>query len=164
MLCLVGLLGWSCHVFSQTPGTQSNPASGLQQPKSYEYRNSKYGFIFLLPAGWRGCRVVEDTWDGYTITDHGDQVVERGPEIRIVNPRSKVSDQYQDISIMVFTRKQWEAVQQEKFFVSAAPTGPGELGRNARYVFAVLPRMINPDLEGADEIISIMQSKPLHAF
>jgi hypothetical protein len=46
----------------------------------------------LLPATWKGCKIVEDTWSGYkdaTIT------VERGPAIRIINPRLKESHQFE---------------------------------------------------------------------
>ena len=65
---------------------------------------------------------------------------------------------------MIFTHKQWDSLQEGKFVVSAASIGPGDLDRNAKYVFAEPPRMINPDLEGAAEIESIMKGNPLHAF
>jgi hypothetical protein len=149
---------------SQTVKARPDSAAAHKESKSYQYENSKYGFTFLLPATWKGCQVVEETWGGYTRTERGDEAVESGPAIRVVNPRSKKSDQYQDISIMIFTHSQWRALQQEKFFVSPAPIGPGELDRNVKYVFALPPRMINPDLEGAEEIEDIMKANPLHAF
>jgi len=65
---------------------------------------------------------------------------------------------------MIFTHKQWKSLQEGKFVVSAASIGPGELDRNAKYVFAVPPRMINPDAPGADEIEKIIRANPLHAF
>ncbi len=120
--------------------------------------------MFSLPATWKNCRTVEETWSGEADTDRGEETVERGPAIRIVNPRSSESDQYEDISIMIFTHRQWKSLQEGNFFVSAASIGPGELDRNAKYVFAEPPRMINPDLEGAEELIKIMHSNPLHAF
>ena len=164
-VCVLGLLHWSSNVaLPQTTRQQPNAVPTHKDSKSYEYENSKYGFTFLLPVTWKGCKIVEDTWRGYTETERGEETVERGPEIRIVNPRSKESDQYQDIYIMIFTHRQWKSVQEGKFVVSPAPIGPGELDRNAKYVFAEPPRMINPDLEGAEEIENIMKLKPLHAF
>src|SRR5579864_9292218 len=163
-ICFLGLLYAPHDAPSQSAKAQPDPAASHTDSKSYEYKNSKYGFTFLLPASWKGCRIVEDTWGGYTNTGHGDETVESGPQINIVNPRGKKSDQYQDISIMVFTLRQWKALQDDKFFVSPAPIGPGELGRNGKYVFAIPPRMINPDLEGAEEIEDIMKVNPLHAF
>jgi hypothetical protein len=41
---------------------------------------------------------------------------------------------------MIFTQKQWQELQQDKFHIGAAPIGPSELGRNSRYVFALPAR------------------------
>lgn len=163
-ICFLGFLYVPHETLSQSVKAPPDQAAAHRDSKSYVYKNSKYGFTFLLPATWKGCQIVEETWEGYTSTERGDETVERGPEINIVNPRSKESVEYQDISIMVFTHMQWKSLQQDKFFVSAAPIRPGELGRNAKYVFAVPPRMINPDLAGAEEIENIMRLNPLHAF
>jgi hypothetical protein len=81
-----------------------------------------------------------------------------------VNPQSTPAKPYQDIFIMVFTHAQWDSLQQGKFVVSAAPVGPGELGRNRKYVFAEPPRMINDNAYGWEEVVKIMHSSPLHAF
>jgi hypothetical protein len=162
---LLGLFYWpASNAVSQTPKQQPSSATGHKNSKAYQYRNSKYGFTFLLPVTWKGGQIVEDTWSGNTETERGEETVERGPAIRIVNPRSKESDQYGDIYIMILTHKQWDSLQEGRFVVSAAPIGPGELGRNAKYVFAEPPRMINPDLGGSGEIESIMKGNPLHAF
>jgi len=113
-----------------------------------------------------GYSIIEDTWEGRTDTaDRGEVVVERGPRLTIVNPQSTSAKQYQDIYIMVFSHPQWDSLQQGKFFVSAASIGPGELGRNRRYVFAVPPRMIDTDnTYGWREVVKIMRSNPLHPF
>jgi hypothetical protein len=37
---------------------------------------------------------------------------------------------------MVFSHLQWDSLQQGKFSVSAAPVGPGEVGRNRTYVLS----------------------------
>ncbi|HWZ83811.1 MAG TPA: hypothetical protein VNW47_14360 [Terriglobales bacterium] len=118
----------------------------------------------MLPAKWNGCKIVEETWRGYTEAGRGEETVARGPAIRVVNPQSKESDQYGDIYIMIFTHKQWHSLQEGKFIVGAAPISPSELDPNTKYVFAEPPRMINPDLGGAEEIQNIMKDKPLHAF
>jgi hypothetical protein len=166
-LCLAGLLIWtrSNSVSQTTPKPAASPTLGQKASKAYEYRNTKYGFTFTLPASWEGCKIVESTWDGGdNSSPHGHQLLERGPDIRIVNPQSIGSDEYQDIDVMIFTHKQWEDLKDGRYFVSAAPVDPGELGRNRKYVFAQPPRMINPNAPGADEIIGIMRSGPLHAF
>lgn len=152
-------------VFLAVLGIQLAAAQLRGASKPYRYRNSKYGFTLSLPGAWKGCKVTESSWGGGDNNGpHGYEVLERGPEITIVNPRSTESDDHQDIEIMIFTHKQWNALEEDKFFVSAAPIGPGEIGRNAKYVFAVPPRMINPDAPGADEVVSIMKGNPLHAF
>ena len=57
---------------------------------------------------------------------------------------------------MVFTPAQWRSVRQEKFLVSAAPFGPGELGRNSKYVFALPPRYDYSFPPGYEEVEEIM--------
>lgn len=73
------LLQDSQHATSKSVG----PAA-----KSIQYVNAKYGFTFSLPTTRKGYEIVEDTWEGGNNKDpHGYEVVERGPEIRIVNPQ-----------------------------------------------------------------------------
>jgi hypothetical protein len=93
----------------------------------------------------------------------GYEVLERGPNLTIVNPHSTSAIQYQDIDIMIFSHPQWDSSQQGKSSVSAAPIGPGEFGRNRTYVFALPQRMVNDSLYGWDEVMKIMQSNPLRA-
>ena len=148
----------------------SSRQSAISKPKSraskaIKYRNTKYGFTFSLPKTWKGYSAVESTWDGRDNNGpHGYEVSERGPAITLRNPQSTSSQPYQDIFIMVFSHAQWDSLEQGNFFVSAAPVGPGELGRNRKHVFAELPRMINDSLEGYEEVVRIMHSNPLHAF
>jgi hypothetical protein len=78
--------------------------------------------------------------------------------------QSTSGKQYQDIYIMVFSGLQWDSLQEGRFSVSAAPIGPGELGRNRTCVFALPPRMVNDSLSGWDEVMKIMQSNALRAF
>jgi hypothetical protein len=125
-ICLLGLLYWPANgALAQVSKQQPSSASGPKNSKSYKYRNSKYGFTFLLPPTWKRCKIVEGNWDGGDNNGpHGYEVLERGPEITIVNPRSTESDEYQDIEVMIFTNKQWNSLEEGKFFVSAAPVGP----------------------------------------
>ena len=146
-----------------TQRTTSKPAT--RAAKSIKYRNTKYGFTFSLPTTWKGYSVRESTWnDANNSGPHGDEVLGSGPSITLVNPQSTPAKPYQDIFIMVFTHAQWDSLQQGKFVVSAAPVGPGELGRNRKYVFAEPPRMINDNAYGWEEVVKIMHSSPLHAF
>ncbi len=156
------------------PAAQASP-QGTQQTDSkrsaratrlIQYRNTKYRFTFSLPATWMGYSTVEDTWtDANNSGARGDEVLARGPGIRIVNPQSTPAKQYQDIYIMVFTHAQWDSLQRGDLVVSAASIGPGEIGRNHKYIFAVPPRMIDTDvLYGWEEVVEIMHGNPLHAF
>ena len=65
---------------------------------------------------------------------------------------------------MVFTLAQWNAIQQEKFYVSAAPIGPSELGRNSTYVFGLPPRYNYAYITGWEEVDKILQGHSFHAF
>jgi hypothetical protein len=138
-------------------GQASKPAT--RATETIKYRNKKYGFAFSLPATWRGYSVVEDTWESAA------GATSKGPLITLKNPQSTSDKKYQDIYIMVFSPAQWDSLQRGDFGVSAASVGPGELGRNRKYVFAEPPRMIDSDnLHGSQEVVEIMHSRPLHAF
>ena len=64
---------------------------------------------------------------------------------------------------MVFTIAQWNALLKDKFIVSAAPIGPGELGRNHTYVFALPARFDYAFPTGYEEVEEILRGKPLRA-
>lgn len=64
---------------------------------------------------------------------------------------------------MVFTRKQWDALQKDAFHIGAAPIGPSELGRNHKYVLALPARYNFTDLPGLEEVDQIVRGKSLHA-
>jgi hypothetical protein len=80
----------------------------------------------------------------------------------IRHPQWTSADPRQDIPIMVFTIAQWNALDKDKFFVSAAPVGPGELGRNHAYVFGLPPRFDWAFPTGYEEVERILTGKPLH--
>ena len=128
------------------------------------YRNTQYGFTFVLPRGWKGYWIVRGTWRGFTTGEHGDETVEHGPVISIRHPEWTAEHERQDIPITVFTRSQWRALHHDRFVVYAAPIGPGEIGRNRKYIFAIGPREINDSVDGSDEVFAILRRNPLRAF
>jgi hypothetical protein len=134
------------------------------QPASIEYKNARYGFCFYLPESWKGYFILTDRWRGYHNSGgpHGDETVAAGPRISIRHPQWTAVDPRQDIPIMVFTIAQWRALQKDKFFVSAAPIGPGELGRNRNYVFGLPARFDWAFPTGYEEVEQILSGKPLH--
>ena len=129
------------------------------------YRNDQYGFTFKLPETWQRYSILTQQWTGYTTGGlHGDVNTEKGPQIIIRNPKWTSKNNWQPIPIMVFTLNQWKALQQMKFSVSAAPVFPTELGRNARYVFALPARYNYALTTGWEEVEKILKGKPLNAF
>jgi hypothetical protein len=129
-----------------------------------QYRNAQYGFYVSLPSTWKGYSVVDETWTGYTNGPNGQVASEHGPEILIRHPAWTTKDPRQDIPVMVFTLAQWNAIQQEKFYISAAPIGPSELGRNSTYVFGLPPRYNYAYITGWEEVDKILQRHSFHAF
>jgi hypothetical protein len=133
--------------------------------KQLIYKNKQYGFSFSLPISWKGYRILVEEWGGGVIDGRAVlQGSESGPLIKIRNPRWTEQDPYQDIPIMIFTPDQWELIESDSLVVSAAPIGPGEIGRNATYVFAIPPRYNYADSEGQDEVSDILQHSPIHAL
>ncbi len=160
---LLFLLG-SALMASAAPRTQTTPA---QAPKvaaaqaSIVYRNSAYGFCFVLPESWKGYTIVSEQWSG-TILSSGKAV--QGPQLLVRNPKWTAEKPYQDIPIMIFTPEEWQQVEAVTISVSAAPIGPSELGRNSKYVFALPPRWIGfYDTLGQDELNAWMSQNRLQA-
>jgi hypothetical protein len=143
---------------SQQVRQQSDRAdAGKAQPaKSIVYKNKRYRFRFSLPRSWKRYAIIVEQWHGSS-----DQ---KGPEILIRHPLWTAANPHQDIQVLVFTLAQWELIDQGEPVVSAAPVGPGELGRNAKYVLAVPPRYSAAGLLGCDDVIEIMQPNSLHPF
>jgi len=125
------------------------------------YRNTKYGFTFSLPKGWKGYTIVTDQWEA---TDAQKGVVERGPIVYIRHPDWTKENPRQDIPIMVFTLSQWDSAEHGDFFMSGAPIRPSELGRNRKYAFALPPRFDETDGPGVREVDEILQHEPFHPY
>jgi len=150
------------HGSSSPPGQQAQQKPPAEpSTAAIEYRNTRYGFSFSLPAGWKHYTIVTDSWEG-SDTAKGD--VEHGPLIYIRHPDWAKENPRQDIPIMVFTGAQWEAVEQHNLLVNMRPMAPNELGRNRKYVFALPPRANYADLAGVEEVDEILRHAPLHPF
>jgi hypothetical protein len=138
---------------------------GKNTAKQLVYKNEQYGFSFSLPMSWKGYRILVEQWNGGVIDAHGVfQGSESGPGITIRNPRWTEQDPYQNIPIMIFTQAQWKLIESDSLIVSAAPIGPWEIGRIAKYVFAMPARYNVGDAEGRDEVSDILQRSPIHAL
>lgn len=126
------------------------------------YQNPEYGFSFRLPASWQGYTIVPGKWEGYAVGGpSGQQLVETGPMLSIRHPLWTEQRPRQDIPIMIFTVDQWNRLQADAFHIGAAPVGPRELGRNARFVFALPARYNFAFPPGYEEVESILQGNPL---
>jgi hypothetical protein len=129
------------------------------------YENTQYGFKLTLPKSWESYTVLTDEWKGNRVTDsQAGAVPETGPMIKIRNPHWTAEKPWQDIPIMIFTPAQWDSVQKEELAVGAAPIPPSELGRNAKYVFALPARYNYAFPEGFEEVESIIENKPLQGM
>lgn len=124
------------------------------------YKNTDYGFSVTLPKSWTGFEVIDDVWEGYSLTDGGTNQVmsETGPYIYVRHPAWTDEDPRQDIPVMVFTLKQWADLEADKFHIGAAPFGPGELARNAKYVFALPARYNYAFPTGFEEVEALIYS------
>lgn len=126
------------------------------------YKNTQYGFDFVLPSSWKGFTIVTGKWEGLSLEEStSGQVVETGPIVSIRHPLWNAANPRQDIPVMVFTIGQWKALTQEKFHIGAAPVGPRELGRNSRYVFALPARYNFAFPTGYQEVENILNTNPL---
>jgi len=128
------------------------------------YQNTQYGFNFTLPASWTGYSIVATKWTGVKSGAQGETTVATGPIVSIRHPLWTAAVPRQDIPVMVFTIKQWNALQNDDFHIGAAPIGPSELGRNNVNVFALPARYNFAYPVGFEEVDTILQGKPLSAF
>jgi hypothetical protein len=132
---------------------------------SIVYQNGKYGFTVALPASWKGYTVLTQEWQGYSLVEGQEgKVTETGPEILVRHPKWTEDTPRQDIPILVFTLDQWDAIQQDKFHIGAAPIGPSELARNSRYVFALPARYNFAFLPGNEEVDQLVQNGAVQAI
>jgi hypothetical protein len=153
---------------SEPAGSTGQAQTATTEPhkiRSIIYVNKKFGFRFTLPDSWKGYSVSVGVWEGSdgttTITGEPIPGYQKGPEIVIGHPLSSEANPRQGIPIMVFTEAQWELIKSDQLVVSAAPFGPGEIGRNAKYVFALPARYNYAFPPGWEEVEGILQGQPL---
>lgn len=122
------------------------------------YHNAQYDFTFFLPADWRGYSVLVQQWEGSISSDTADKatVPEHGPALVFRHPQWNSSAPRQDIPILVFTRSQWDADKQGKFFYGAGGIET-EVAHNAKHVFAVHSRFNWGELKGWEEAGKIVE-------
>ena len=89
---------------------------------------------------------------------------ERGPAIWIRHPLWTEENPRQDIPIMIFTKAQWSIVEKDRMILSAAPIGPGEIGRNKKYVFALPARYNYAFPVGWEEVEKIIVENSLQPY
>ena len=132
----------SLHLVAAQVQSSRSTAKKPATTRTIAYTNKKYGFRFDLPESWKGYSIVMGTWGGAAALgpDSSKWPKEEGPEITIRHPLWTKANPRQDIPIMVLTHRQWALNERQELIVSAAPFGPGEIGRNSRYVFALPPR------------------------
>lgn len=129
---------------------------------SVKYKNTQYGFNFYLPESWKNFTITTEKWLGIDIQSQ--KTIETGLIIYIRHPKWTSKNKMQDIPIMVFTLAQWEALQQEKFHIGAAPIGPSKLGGNSKYIFALPARYNYAFPTGYEEVENILKNNPLQPF
>jgi hypothetical protein len=165
LLFLFPALLEGCAQSPETYPPDLSTSFSTEQPAfPVEYRNTELGFSFSLPASWEGFSIRQSNWEGLKSGDLGDELVEQGPIISIVHPKSTVQQPRQEIPLMVFTIEQWDQMQRGEWHIGAAPISPLELGQNSRYVFALPTRYNYAFPEGWEEVEQILQGQPLVTF
>jgi predicted small lipoprotein YifL len=164
LLLSVSLFG--CGVNGGQVKNQAQPKQKQSQSNvpvnAIVYKNTQYGFDFSLPQSWKDFTIVTGKWEGLATGDgQGETIVATGSIISIRHPQWISANPRQDIPIMIFTISQWNALQQDKFHIGAAPIGPSELGRNSRYVFALPARYNFAFPTGYEEVEKILKNNPL---
>jgi hypothetical protein len=130
---IAGLLASGCSSFVPEQNVPDHPSEG-----QVLYHNTQYNFTFYLPASWQGYSVLVQQWNGQPFLPATDKAVEmeRGPIIVLRHPQWKTDDPWQDIPILVFTRRQWKADRLGRFSIDADGS-EYEIAHNAKYVFAI---------------------------
>ncbi|MCC6934396.1 MAG: hypothetical protein IT406_01720 [Candidatus Yanofskybacteria bacterium] len=128
------------------------------------YDDVTYGLRVQLPGSWIGFKVQREAWHAVSMRGDSPSIpVADGPELHITHPLSTATSPRQDIPIMVFTIEQWKHIQSDEWSVSAAPFQPGELARNAAYVFAIPARYNYAFPPGFEEVEQLLREGAVSA-
>ena len=109
------------------------------------YTNLDYGFSLNLSKDW----------ENFTATE---SEIQFGNLVTIRKSVWGLSSPTADIPILIYPIEQWKIWEGNDFegYPTAAPMGPTERGRNAKYIFATAPRYnfsFNLGFEEVEEII-----------
>lgn len=147
---------------SKAPKPVAPKNTGASAKSTLTYSNKDYGFNFTLPSDWKGYTIIKDTWEGKPLSGkQSGKVTQKGAVLLLRNPKWTKKNPYQDIPIMIFTKKQWKLIEKEELAVSAAPVGPSKLGSNSKYVFALPARYNFAFPAGYEEVEKIIKNSPL---
>ena len=141
--------------------------AGKQGKKTVVYKNKKYRFRFVLPESWKGFSIIVSQWKGAVWDSAKSEEPTReetGTIIIIRHPLWTESSPRQDIPIMILTYAQADLSRQGNLTTSAAPYGPQEIARNAKYVFALPPRYNYAMLAGVEEVERLFREHSLRPF
>jgi hypothetical protein len=164
VLAAAGSVYWKKSSGNKVPDVINNNATSTKPSVRLEYKNDQYGFSINLPTSWTGYTIVMDKWIGNSTGNQGEQKFTEGPLISVRHPLWTVAVPRQDIPVMVFTLSQWQELQNDKFHIGAAPIGPSELGRNAKFVFALPARYNYAFPAGFEEVDKIIGGNNFKAF
>ena len=160
----MAILAATIFVLWKYPGNSYPPVANPEKSTQPEYKNDQYGFIIALPQGWAGYTIVTDKWTGNSTGTEGEQKFTEGPLLSVRHPLWTAAIPRQDIPVMVFTPSQWQDLLADKFHIGAAPIGPSELGRNAKFIFALPARYNYAFPAGYEEVDRIISDHNFKAF
>lgn len=145
LLLLIGVGGFYLFNIRSIPTTPPP-----QETETLVYTNTTYGFSIELPKDW----------EGYTLVPAS---VQFGQAVTLRHPLWTEENKYMDIPVLIYPIAQWEIWEKNNFegYPTAAPIGPTERGRNARYVFATAPRYnfsFGTGFETVEEIIKNLKT------
>lgn len=158
ILLLIGICLILGFLFYGKPKSVQAPASDvLNQETSFEvYKNDTYGFEMTFPITWKNYSAIKGYWQGNFTKEQGMAV---GPMLTFRNPNWKENEHWQDIPVMIFAYDAWELVEKEEISLGAAPVGPSEIGRNAKWIFATPARWYGfTSDKGQEEAVAIVKT------
>ena len=89
-LLLPALLEGCAQAIETYPHEVPTSSSTEQAVSFVEYSDTELGFSISLPATWEGFSIQESNWEGLKSGDLGDEIVEQGPIVSLVHPKSTV--------------------------------------------------------------------------
>ena len=135
---------------AQSESPQDTPKTVALEPSSPAslgvsvYRNLEFGFELALPPDWRGPLAVESKGFGYggknaSATVRGEDVWVDLATVKVHPPYSADDEDIQPVVIVIFTRADWDSIDDPSSIMAAPGGGNGVkvLGENSDYVFTL---------------------------